>query len=182
MIIGLTGYAQSGKDSVAKVLVQNYGFQRIAFADKIRELLYQMNPIISTVANEPMYLRGAVDRDGWDVTKQSQEVRRLLQDLGVGARHVFGDNHWVVEALKSIDRENNYVITDVRFMNEAEWVKDVYNGILWSVDRPGVRAVNNHISEREMEAYPVDAILKNSGTLDDLEEMVHQRMETLLAN
>ena len=39
MIIGLTGYAQAGKDSVANSLVQNYGYTRVAFADKIKELL-----------------------------------------------------------------------------------------------------------------------------------------------
>jgi dephospho-CoA kinase len=40
MIIGLTGYAQSGKDTVANILVENYGYQRVAFADPIRALLY----------------------------------------------------------------------------------------------------------------------------------------------
>ena len=44
MIIGLSGYAQSGKDTVAKVLIEEYGFTRIAFADKIREFLYDLNP------------------------------------------------------------------------------------------------------------------------------------------
>ena len=46
MIIGLTGYARSGKDTVAKILVDNYGYKRIAFADKIRELLVEINPIL----------------------------------------------------------------------------------------------------------------------------------------
>ena len=36
MIIGLSGYAQSGKDEVAKVLVEDYGYKRVAFADKIK--------------------------------------------------------------------------------------------------------------------------------------------------
>ena len=46
MIIGLTGYAQSGKDSVADILVKNYGYTRIAFADPIRKLLYETNPAV----------------------------------------------------------------------------------------------------------------------------------------
>ena len=36
MIIGLSGYARSGKDTVAELLVLNYGFKRVAFADGIR--------------------------------------------------------------------------------------------------------------------------------------------------
>mgnify|MGYP006283771541 FL=1 len=43
MIIGLTGYAQSGKDTVASLLVEHYGYERVAFADKIRSFLYEMN-------------------------------------------------------------------------------------------------------------------------------------------
>ena len=46
MIIGLTGYAQSGKDTVAQVLVDNYGFNRVSFADPIRKLLYETNPML----------------------------------------------------------------------------------------------------------------------------------------
>ena len=33
-IIGLSGYARSGKDEAAKVLVEELGFPRVAFADK----------------------------------------------------------------------------------------------------------------------------------------------------
>ncbi len=53
MIIGLTGYAQSGKDTVANILVERYGFTRVAFADKIREFLYETNPMYDSIAGEP---------------------------------------------------------------------------------------------------------------------------------
>lgn len=168
MIIGLSGYAQSGKDTVAKYLVEHHGFERIAFADKIRELLYEMNPIISIVASEPMYLRGRVDRDGWDVAKQSDEVRRLLQELGVGARKVFGDNHWVVEAFKNLDKEKNYVVTDVRFQNEADFVK-AFSGKLWRVERSGVNAVNGHVSEHDLDNWEFDGYIHNNASIEDLE-------------
>ena len=39
-IVGLSGYARSGKDEAAKVLVEEFGFTRVAFADKLREVLY----------------------------------------------------------------------------------------------------------------------------------------------
>ena len=65
MIIGLTGYAQSGKDTVAKILVENYGFTRIAFADKIREFLYETNPMYDSIVGEPLFVKAKVDRDGW---------------------------------------------------------------------------------------------------------------------
>ena len=168
MIIGLSGYAQSGKDTVAQVLVDNYGFTRIAFADKIREFLYEVNPMVG--CSPSGYLKDLVDLEGWEKAKQEPQVRRLLQDLGVGARKVFGDDFWIKQALKNID-QGNYVITDVRFKNEATaiWLMP---GKIWRVTRPGVTAVNAHVSETQMDDYPVDHFVKNDGDIKDLWEEV----------
>ncbi|MFE2102926.1 hypothetical protein ACFW9W_39100, partial [Streptomyces sp. NPDC059468] len=43
--IGLHGFAGSGKDAVAKILA-DYGYERVAFGDKVREALYVLNPVI----------------------------------------------------------------------------------------------------------------------------------------
>ena len=70
MIIGLTGYAQSGKDTVAKILIEQYGFTRVAFADKIRELLYEMDPPVPTGVGSERHVVGLqnyVDIYDWDV-------------------------------------------------------------------------------------------------------------------
>lgn len=172
MIIGLSGYARSGKDEVAKVLVEEYGYKRIAFADKIREFLYETNPQVG--GNRLQYL---VDNYGWDVAKSQPEVRHLLQSIGVGARKIFGEEFWVAQALSQIHFEGNWVITDVRFTNEADRIKQYDNAQVWRIKRIGVEAVNGHISEHAMEGYPVDKILKNEGTLEDLRALVRTRME-----
>lgn len=182
MIIGLIGYAQSGKDTVANILVEQYGFIRVAFADKIRDLLYEMDPPVPTgVGNEKhvVGLQNYVDVYGWDVAKQNPVVRQMLQNLGVGARTVFGDNHWIVEAVKFLSPSNNYVITDVRFKNEAAWLKDTYGSPIWRITRPGVEAVNAHISEHDLNDYKEDAHIENAGTLDELELLVQTRIGSL---
>jgi len=177
MIIGLTGYARSGKDTVANILVKNYGFKRVAFADPIRKLLYETNPVVK---DGDYRLQGVVDGYGWDVAKTAfPEVRRLLQDLGVGARQVFGEDFWVERSLSSIFEHENAVITDVRFINEAEMVKH-QDGQIWRIKRMGVAAVNEHVSEQEMDGYKVDQIFANNGTLEDLELMVKTRMRALV--
>ena len=117
MIIGLTGYAQSGKDTVANILVERYGFTRIAFADKIREYLYETNPMYDSIVGEPLFVKAKVDRDGWEEAKKSPHIRRLLQTSGVAARKLFGDDFWVKQALKDIEFGGDYVIADVRFEN-----------------------------------------------------------------
>jgi hypothetical protein len=164
MIIGLTGYAQSGKDTVASFLVEHYGYKRVAFADKIRDLLFKMNPIVKP----GLRLQDAIEEMGWEKAKvRIPEVRRIMQELGVGAREVFGENHWVVEAYKDMDLNANYVVTDVRFANEASWVK-AFDGDIWRVTRAGVGPVNGHVSESELESIPYDALITNDGDLKDL--------------
>jgi dephospho-CoA kinase len=44
-LVGLTGYARSGKDTAAQVLI-NDGFNRVAFADPMKNMLYALNPIV----------------------------------------------------------------------------------------------------------------------------------------
>jgi dephospho-CoA kinase len=181
MIIGLSGYARSGKDEVAKILVEDYGYERVAFADKIREFLYETNPQIG--GNRLQHL---VLTYGWDVAKSQPEVRHLLQSVGVAARKLFGDNFWINQALNPhiyehpiVGINKNIVVTDIRFTNEAETIKSL-GGQIWRIKRNGVEAINNHVSEHEMDGYSVDMILKNEGTLEDLRKMVSNRMKFAL--
>jgi dephospho-CoA kinase len=66
MIIGLSGYAQSGKDTVAELLCLNYGYKRVSFADPMREALMRLNPI---VGHEP--LAHLVNDYGWELAKHN---------------------------------------------------------------------------------------------------------------
>ena len=179
MIIGLSGYAQYGKDTVAKYLVEHHGFTRIAFADKIRDYLYEMDPMFDSIAGEPMFVKAKVDRDGWEVAKKHPHIRRLLQTSGVAARKVFGQGFWVHEAMKTMlddpRPDMNYVITDVRFLNEADMVR-ANKGQIWRVERDGVKAVNGHVSEHDLDNWEFDAYIHNNSSIEDLEFAVKQMM------
>jgi hypothetical protein len=172
-IIGLTGYAQSGKDTFASILVEKYGYSRIAFADKIRDFLYGINPMVG--CSPTGYLQDLVNLVGWDKAKQEPQVRRLLQDLGISARDLISEDIWVTAALSSVSKDQRVVITDVRFENEAAMIKSM-GGQLWRVKRSGVGPVNDHVSESEMDGYKVDQIFVNNGTLEDLENRISIRM------
>lgn len=167
MIIGLSGYAQSGKDTVAERLVTEHGFERVAFADPIRKMVYAMNPKIN---GNP--LDELVDEYGWDIAKQNPEVREMLQQLGYSARVYLGEDIWVATALRKMsDKSKRYVITDVRFLNEAGTIK-VLKGKIWRVERPEIEAANQHVSEWEMNAYNFDETLGNDGTVEELNFLV----------
>lgn len=168
MIIGISGFARSGKDTVAETLVKECGYERVAFADAIRDILYAMNPRINTTD-----LVSLVDEYGWDIAKAKEEVRALLQSLGYAARQKIGEGVWIEAALSNLDPEKNYVIADVRFTNEAETIR-MLGGEIWRVERPEVVAVNSHISEVDMSGYIFDEVLQNDGTLEQLEFLVKQ--------
>jgi hypothetical protein len=173
MIIGLSGYAQSGKDTVAKYLVENHGFERVAFADPIRDLLYEMNPTVGfEVDGGGWDLQYVVDRDGWDEAKKDPEIRRLLQTLGVGARNIIDTDLWIIKALRTMSGDGNYVVTDVRFQNEATALRSPLRtgtAQIWRVERNGVGAVNSHISEHDLDNWEFDAYIHNNSTIEDLE-------------
>ena len=174
MIIGLSGYAQSGKDTVAGMLIGLYGYDNRAFASKIKDLLIEINPNL----NNYFDLKGAVDAVSWDQAKLSAEVRRLLQDLGVGARKIFGEDFWVSQTLNGIKPEDKIVVTDVRYPNEAQAIKDL-GGIIWRIQRPGVLPVNDHPSESALDDWKYDKVLVNNSGLNGLMTQVKFNMEEI---
>lgn len=110
MIVALFGAPGAGKDTVAEMLVNGFGYRRVAFADKVRELAYRTRPEI----------RHLVDTYGWEGAKREfLEVRCVLETVGDGAREVLGEDVWVDAAFKSLDTDNHdYVVTDLRKENE----------------------------------------------------------------
>jgi hypothetical protein len=203
VIIGLSGYARSGKDEAAKVLVEEYGFERVAFADKLRDFLYALNPIVeikradvpvnvktpqgikrlmidentrSTIpVSVEVRVRDIIDqhgRDGYKETPYGTEIRGLLQRLGTEAgRQILWDSIWIDAALHDLDPEKNYVVTDVRFPNEAGAVRE-RGGVVWRISRVGVGPANNHASETSLDNYSFDKVLENNGSLEDYRQEV----------
>lgn len=175
MLIGLSGYAQVGKDSVGRFLVEDHGFTRYAFADVLRSVLYALNPVLIVERHgwgeEVGRLQEVVDEATWEIAKQENpEVRRLLQAMGTEAgRKILGEDVWVNAVFNKIE-EDNVVITDVRFPNEAQRVK-AEGGYVVRVNRPGVVAVNNHPSEVALDEWGFDYTVPNVGALEDLREI-----------
>lgn len=126
MIVALSGFAGVGKDEAAKVLVNEYGFTRIAFADPVCEAMYVLDPIIAPDGIGFVSLRETVDACGWDTAKRNfPEVRRLLQVFGTEiGRQMFGENVWVDLAMKNASQFERVVFTDCRFENEAQAVRE----------------------------------------------------------
>lgn len=169
MIIGLSGYARSGKDTVAGMLIGLHGYDNRAFAAPLKTSLELLNPIIK----DNMRLDEILTNFGWERAKDIfPEVRRLLQVLGkeVG-RDLISENVWINIATKELAAGDKIVFTDVRFPNEAAAVK-LLGGEVWRVDRPGVEAANMHPSETAMDGWKFDAVIQNDKDLDNLKTQI----------
>lgn len=184
-LVGLCGFAQSGKDSVAGHMVKAHDWSRIAFADALREMLWALNPVVTTTP-DPIYELGSdkptlimqesrvqdiVIDVGWDEAKTSYpEIRNLLQRLGTEAgRDILGQNTWVGVGEQKIEASlpRSAVVSDCRFQNELAMIRRRGGTLVW-VDRPGNGAVNEHASEHSVSQKDCDVLLSNDGTLEDL--------------
>lgn len=176
MLLGLSGYAQSGKDTIGQALVRNYGFTRYAFADVLKEVVYRLNPVADI---GDVRVQEIVDDYGWEEAKNISEVRRLLQVMGTEAgRDVLGTNIWVDTVLNRVRPTEDVVITDCRFPNEAQAVKN-RGGHVVRVVRAGVDAANDHPSETSLDTWPFDMVVDNNGTLEDVDWIAESVYSTL---
>lgn len=195
-LIAVSGYAHTGKDEFARSLIERAGFTRVAFADKMREFLAALNPIIG-YDHQAGFIRladvippeGDPERytsAGWAEAKEYAEVRDLLQRCGTEAgRKVLGADIWVDATMKSLQEDHPYVITDCRFPNEAASVV-WHGGVVVRIDRPGIVPVNNHESETALDGYDFDVRILNDGSIADLHlaalettvESTHRRLSS----
>lgn len=164
-LIGITGKARHGKDTVARLLVER-GFKRQAFADRLKLTL-------ATLTGEDVSLYHD------DVAKEQicpalgVTRRQAMQDFGDGMRQLFGDNVWVDAVLSTWESEGfpNTVISDVRYTSEAYEVLGA-DGVVLEVHRPGAPALTadaaKHISEQGVKSDTVAYVIVNDGSLEDL--------------
>ena len=180
MIIGLSGKTGAGKDTVAQILVEEFGYKRVAFADKIKECLLALDPAIWTNPNGlTERLSGMIKMMGWEQAKQHPEVRRLLQRMGTEVgREILGGRTWINQVFYEInvDPFRNWVVTDVRFVNEAAITNSsIKDRQLWRIERD-LPAINNHASETELDNWQFDKVIENNGTLEELAIKVREAM------
>ena len=170
-VIGLSGYARAGKDTIGDYLVQ-LGYERASFAAPIRKALYTLNPY----STNSVRIQEVIDTHGWEGSKQiDPEVRLLLQRLGSDVGRAMIDNDiWVDLTLKAIPDGAKVVFTDCRFPNEAAAIKR-FGGELWRVSRDGAKPANNHISEIALDDWHFDAYFENNSSIEELHKAVSER-------
>lgn len=197
IVIGLTGYARAGKDTVADILVRDYGFEKRSFAGPLKKMLRTLDPFISAdweyepgnTCGEGCCVDDNIDAfpvrlselNGYtedDLKGSFPEYRRLLQVLATDCIRAMDEDFWVNAAIHDLietryaNRDARIVFADIRFPNEAGMIHDY--GILGGVDRLGVNMEPGaHESERYVGHLGEQFMILNDGTLAELEENVH---------
>lgn len=173
-VIGLLGKKRAGKDTFAGVLTREAGFSRVAFADPLRDVAYELNPLVGRFflagRVEDWRLRDVVDTIGWEAAKDYvPEIRTTgLQGLGQAVRSVDAD-FWLRIALGRIEAAPGpVVVTDVRLQNEADAIHAL-GGLLVRIVRPGPPVVDEHPTETALDGFPADYHLYNDREVADLE-------------
>lgn len=166
-LIGIAGRARSGKDTVANFIIAAIGGYRYSFADPIRAMLAPLGVDM----NDPYWRARKEDV----IPALGVSPRRMMQTLGTEwGRNLINPDLWLVMAHQRLLRNGpGMVISDVRFENEAAWIRK-HGGRIIHVIRPEAKAVEVHASEDGIEMLDTDAQLFNSGTLEELQLTVRE--------
>jgi len=204
MIIGINGYAGSGKDTIGRLiqiacctdlpdgqgiddLLENYdqhewwleeqsGWEIKKWAGKLKQISSLLTGIPVEKFEDQEFKKTNLGPE-WNMT-----VRDFLQKIGTeGLRTGLHENTWVnalmadykssVVGFTSLGEDSysepNWIITDTRFPNEAQAIKNA-GGIVIRVDRPGVTAINAHPSETSLDNWNFDHKIMNGSDLTAL--------------
>ena len=142
MIIGLVGFKSSGKDTAANILVEQHGFQSIAFADSIKDCLSSIfcwdREMMQGHTPESREWREQVDP--WWVNKlgiPKFSPRWAMTHFGTNLmRDKFDQKIWIhnVERRLEQSKTRNLVLSDCRFPNEIEVIRN-QSGKIWRINR-----------------------------------------------
>lgn len=197
-IISLSGLQGSGKDTVADILCESYGYTRISFAATLKDAVAAVfswnREMLEGRTSEARAEREQVD-EWWSNRLQMQGLtpRRVLQEWGTDVlRNNFHADIWIASLERQImtaPADARFVITDCRFPNELNVLRNlgaaiwwIHRGALpawWSVAAVGGIPPGIHVSEVLWVPIVLQHSIEinNNGTLDDL----HCCIKNLLA-
>lgn len=196
-IIAICGPSGAGKDTLANILVEKWGYTKLSFASALKD-------VVATIFG---WSRGLLEGD----TEESREWREqpdewwaqrlnipnltpryALQYVGTDLfRDKFHKDLWMMCLERKLEQHDKVVISDCRFLNEVEMLKKhgakivkIFRGCDVPQEQQDVKKGvlkleskwNKHPSEYEWMFAEEDVVITNSGTINDLHELVGSLM------
>ena len=180
IIIGFSGPANSGKDTAAACIARTEfradGCDRAivtAFARPLKLGIIEMFDL----DGDAFIDRKSKERPIPEIGKSPRELAQIIGTEIVRAIH---PNAWIISMDRRLSNLQDKVleistllITDVRFENEAAWVREK-GGTIVHIARPFIARwePKGHESERGIERNPGDYTIINEGTLEEFERHI----------
>lgn len=183
MILLLTGFKGSGKDTVADYIVNNYDFVKYSLAEPLKFGTRILFGFSEDQMHDPTLKEVVDERYGVTPREVLQWVGTEVMQHLIGERfpifkEKIGRNHWIsrlinnYEQLKnSINREPNIVVADCRFPHESDVLKEKgYDVKVIRVIRENNLYSSNDMHPSELAHLDInpDYMIDNTGTYDDL--------------
>jgi hypothetical protein len=173
VVIMLSGYMGSGKDTVGAILCQKYGFRRVAFADCLKDEVSHLYDVSRS------------DLDTQDGKARlhvptGNTIRKLLIDHGQMRRGQDQD-YWVKHVVRLVQASRNrrFVVTDWRFPNEFSSLNralseeaDVHT---WRVHRYLTPPLMNE-TETALDDFRFHRVVENVKTISDLHTSIQNHL------
>lgn len=173
MIVGIAGRAGSGKDTVADFLVQRHGFTKVSCAGPLKAMMAACG------FPEPL------NRDDKEKLIPGFKFtwRQAAQDLGTKWGRGLQDDIWIQMIEQRMRRSRDrFVISDVRFDNEADMVRRMHGKMLHLYGREAALGeAASHASEAGVTIYlTLDYMINTGGSFLDTETQVREALKAWL--
>lgn len=172
-LIGLAGPARSGKDTAGHYLKQRLGIETYALASPIKVTINEFF--------------------GWDERHSDGELKEVVDPVwGCSPRkayQLFGTEFgrsirpdlWLHMAKVRFNELGGLIVTDIRFENEAQWIRQA-GGTIIHVQRDDCESILSHASEAGIEVHPDDWVAPNNGSHNDLYDILEEILSLLREN
>jgi energy-coupling factor transporter ATP-binding protein EcfA2 len=173
-IIGICGKAGHGKTTLGNMLAGHlrpkHDVSIVPFAEPLKNIVTNVLGVDAAALKDPLLKEVPVEPWG-------MSPRRLLQIIGTDMfrKHLCSDV-WIKVAGERVKRAHDagrlVIIDDVRFDNEAEWVRS-NGGMVLRVSRDASVGTNHteHVSESGVSKSLIDVEVDNNGMLEELDHM-----------
>jgi hypothetical protein len=191
-IVAICGFQGSGKDTLASILIEKYGYKKLSFAGAVKDVASVVfswdRKMLEGDTKESREWREQVDE--WWSNKlgiPNLTPRYILQQFGTDLfRNHFHKDIWIACVERKLQQYEKVVITDCRFPNEIRIMKKygatvihIYRDELpeWFYDvKLGEKEPPKelHASETSWIKESFDYTIENNSTIKGLEDKIKQ--------
>lgn len=185
-VIALSGWKQSGKDTTADYLVSEYGYTRVSFAARLKDMVSETYGVpredldSPTRKEMPLHNLPVIPTDPFVRTvhtllhtelQSGYWTPRALCILEGSMKRSVYSNFWVRSVVQEIaaNPDRKYVITDLRYRSEADTLRLLLPDISLMRIFRYVTITTQDPSERDLDTYTnFEHVVRNTGTKEEL--------------